>query len=431
MVYFSIGTFIMMLEILLGIAAFVFACPRRKWFWIRLPLAIGIALTAAYFFPLTNELAHNSAYSFLRIIYVLSLAFGAVLFCFDIKPFVALVFVSSGYALQHIGYQFYSIANSLTLSSIVRQFFSQNRHLTEYLFCFTATVLGFLILGIRSAKMKFYQRYDWRMSVIAVITIFICCGASRLIRLIPNVRTGGVESAFFSMLCCILALIIQFTMWDLANVKVSNIVTTQRLLQEQKQYAENKEFMETLNVRIHDIKHLLKDYEGELPKEYIDSFRKEFDFYDNRFVSNNPSLDALLTRFVYSNMHKGVTIKFIGDSALLDFMDELDLIVLFDNAVGNAIEAVLKLDRSKRTITILVDKKGNLASIVFLNYFDGQLKLEGNLPVSKKKEGAFFEHGFGMKSIRNVAKKYGGEMSFFTANGAFHLNVYLFDPRNQ
>ena len=45
------------------------------------------------------------------------------------------------------------------------------------------------------------------------------------------------------------------------------------------------------------------------------------------------------------------------------------------------------------------------------------------LPATHKKETDF--HGYGLKSIRQIARKYGGEMKFSHVDGWFQLSILI------
>ena len=60
------------------------------------------------------------------------------------------------------------------------------------------------------------------------------------------------------------------------------------------------------------------------------------------------------------------------------------------------------------------------------NYYSGRLRIENGLPVSDKDSS---EHGFGIKSMKLIAEKYGGGISVNTENDKFTLDIY-FETQN-
>ena len=67
---------------------------------------------------------------------------------------------------------------------------------------------------------------------------------------------------------------------------------------------------------------------------------------------------------------------------------------------------------------------GNLVAIHVENYYDGEdWGMEKGLPGTTKQNKSY--HGFGLRSIRMTAEKYGGEMSVHARNHLFILDVIL------
>ncbi len=428
MITFRPGSIYLMLEILLCEAVFAWSCPKRKYFIPRLILSIGICVVFSYFFPFFENNPLGSFYGLLRVTLSLGYSFLAIWFCFDIKPFSILTIVASGDALQHIGYQTLTFLRYLPIEGDYQTFLYENSSLLEALFVLFAAVIGFLLFGIPYWKKKFYEKYDPKLSVIAFVTIFFCLIVSRLINLIPGQsETRSIASVYFSVSSCTLALIIEFTIYERVELSTKNALLSLLLKEEEKQFEESKQLMKVINQRGHDLKHLLQDFQGELPKEYVENFKKELDFYDNRYVTDNPSLDVVLSNVYYRYHKEGISVRFVGNTADLKFMDEIDMVMLFTNALDNAIEAVMKIDESKRNIQIIVEKKGNMVSLLFVNYFDGNLELSSDgLPKTSKENNEKYEHGIGLSSILGIAQKYGGNIDCYSEDDVFHLNIYLF-----
>ncbi|MDO4852537.1 MAG: ATP-binding protein, partial [Clostridia bacterium] len=100
-----------------------------------------------------------------------------------------------------------------------------------------------------------------------------------------------------------------------------------------------------------------------------------------------------------------------------------DLCALFGNAIENAIEAVSKLsDPADRIISLQVRENRNMLVITVDNYYEGTLTLKDGLPDTTKSDVQ--NHGFGTKSIRRIAQKYGGEATI-TVDDMFHLAVII------
>lgn len=57
-----------------------------------------------------------------------------------------------------------------------------------------------------------------------------------------------------------------------------------------------------------------------------------------------------------------------------------------------------------------------------------ELVFQDGLPVTKRDK---YYHGFGMKSMERVVKKYGGSIAAAQRDGIFALDILLVDPRDE
>lgn len=106
-------------------------------------------------------------------------------------------------------------------------------------------------------------------------------------------------------------------------------------------------------------------------------------------------------------------------------MEKPDIYSLFGNALDNAIEAVRQVENPEmRIITMTVVGAMGMASICVENYYQGELlQLENGLPVTTKEDRIY--HGYGVKSMQYLVKKYKGEMAISTDQQVFSLKLLL------
>ena len=195
---------------------------------------------------------------------------------------------------------------------------------------------------------------------------------------------------------------------------------------ERKQYEQKKETVELINVKCHDMRHqidlLEKRGKGMDPQE-LDKMRELINIYDSSVQTGNETLDILLTeRSLYCEKY-GIRLSCIVDGSKLDFMSVSDICSLFGNALENAIRAVEILeDPEERIISLKVQEKNGMLLIRADNSFRGNLVFDGDLPQTTKKKDGY--HGYGLKSIQMVAKKYAGVMRIQT-DEQFVLTVMI------
>jgi len=101
-----------------------------------------------------------------------------------------------------------------------------------------------------------------------------------------------------------------------------------------------------------------------------------------------------------------------------------DVYAIFGNALDNAITAVEKIsDKEKRVINLKVLNQNNMFMLQLQNYYNGVLSFEDGMPLTTKTDKT--QHGFGVKSIRYLAEKYGGTMTVNAKDGIFTLQILL------
>lgn len=114
----------------------------------------------------------------------------------------------------------------------------------------------------------------------------------------------------------------------------------------------------------------------------------------------------------------------MADGSRLGFMKPHDIYALFGNALDNAITAVLKIDEhEKRVLDLKIIDQSDIMVIQVQNYFEGTIKYENGMPVTTKYEKN--EHGFGIKSMRYTAEKYGGTITTNAKDNIFTLQILL------
>ncbi len=102
-----------------------------------------------------------------------------------------------------------------------------------------------------------------------------------------------------------------------------------------------------------------------------------------------------------------------GNLAIAD----VDLCALFANLLDNAIEASRKLPEDESGITLTARADKGLFILKVENNYSGEiLGKDGALQTSKKDAA---NHGLGLAGVRDIAKRYGGEVSVEHGDGRF------------
>ncbi len=191
--------------------------------------------------------------------------------------------------------------------------------------------------------------------------------------------------------------------------------------QDRAQFESVKSNMDVINMKCHDLKHILDQIEGRLTEEEAVSLREAIQFYDANIKTGNEVLDVVLCEKAMTCQRNGISFSCMADGGRLDFLTPVQTYTLFGNIIDNAVEAVSPLPEGQRVISLTCREEGDGLVIEESNYFAGTLSLEGGLPVTDKADQS--RHGFGTKSIQYIAGQYGGVMDIKCIDNMFFLTI--------
>ena len=186
--------------------------------------------------------------------------------------------------------------------------------------------------------------------------------------------------------------------------------------------------IEMVNQKYHDLKHqiavLKKAIDSADAIKYLDEMENEIKIYEAQNKTGNKILDTVLTSKSIYCQSKGINLTCVADGAALEMMDSIDVSILFGNILDNAIESVNKIqDNQRKLIHLTVARQKGFLRIRAENCYVGDLVFQNGLPITTKKRK--FNHGYGLKSIQNIVKKYSGSVTFDTKNSWFEIRILI------
>ena len=413
-----------MLELLLSEMVFLFSFPKKKRIVWLLPLSSIVLLMtcfgAYYLFYQIFEL--KSPWFYLALLFTLiSLTVVTMYFCFDVPFIVILAACSGGVALQHINYHIYTIFSQIEAWQQFTPTF-----VLELIFNIVLDSIAFFTLGQIIKKQKYYKNYNGAIVILSAIIIGICIGLTRVYRrgYYSNIYNITVVSSY-AITCCLLCLFMLFFLWKFINLESENKIIKQLQKKEQKDYQLRKENIELLNIKFHDLKHMISHLGDKLTREEIKSLKQTLDVYDGFYKTGLASLDAILNEKVISCLSENITLTYMGSATCLSFVSDSDIYSLFGNILDNAIEAVRPIkDPKKRAISVVVETRGDFIYINAINYTINDIIFVDGLPkTSKTYEEGY--HGFGFKSLKRISENYQGGLSARVDKDLFILSCYL------
>ena len=157
---------------------------------------------------------------------------------------------------------------------------------------------------------------------------------------------------------------------------------------------------------------------------YIQQLLLSSDLKETAHVCDNELLNAIMAR--YKRQCDDMAITFTTDirSGVLNFMSDSDLTSLFCNLLDNATEAACKVPNSYIEVNICKRENTPFVLITVVNSCRINPFLNNNekLVSTKRDKHA---HGFGMKSIQNVCKKYNGDIQMYYSDDSLTFHTVI------
>lgn len=207
------------------------------------------------------------------------------------------------------------------------------------------------------------------------------------------------------------------------------LVALQTVLENQyAQYRLSRDTIDMINRKYHDLKHqiaaLRAEPDAEVREQWLREIEDDIRIYEAQNKTGNHVLDTVLTGKSLNCQKNGIELVAVADGGMLSFMDVMDICTIFGNALDNAIECEMKIpDPAKRVIRLMLSAQKQFLLLKVENYCPVKPEFRDGLPITTKGDSA--NHGFGMKSIRNTAQKYGGSMTASVEDDWFVLKVLI------
>lgn len=428
-------------ELMAAVNIFAVTFTRKKDGFVKKLLISGILITlvSAFYPAVMLEVFDFKTMGTLTIIinvgwysFLTMLIGGTVYYCYELTKADTIFLCAQGYALQHIEY---ILVNEVVAKGIWK---SMDDNIFFYIFiCGSTTVIFFgLVYLYISRNLKSLDEYlledtakNIAISVILFIVIVICTFMCQTIFVMGRLNyerinyLGAAVDVFF----CMMILVVGYAICQISSLSREKGIVEQLLYERKRQYELSKENIDVINRKCHDLKHQIKALENVDAAErldYIEELKQAINIYDSVVNTGNEVVDTILSEKSLNCESRNIRLSCICDASYLDFMSTLDIYALLGNALDNAIENVSKFkDEKKRVISLNISAVGDFLSIQTSNYCDSNIVFEDGIPKTSKKNKQY--HGYGLKSMKHIAKKYGGSMVCGVEDNTFTLQILL------
>lgn len=407
----------------------------------------GISLMMAYLKDFVMSFIDTSIFNtpYFVITYLMTMLSGLSVFAvfvasvhlvFETTIFHALFIGCASYATQNIA----RCALSLNLmrfgpiptfsSSILREKLGVLIYLSVYVVVYAACYFVFF---------RRYQSGDEDFITRRILAILIAVIAvNSLLSAVYPPRDSDQAAMLYTFVLlsriflCVMGLIMQFFVLDWLKLRFQQSQLEQLLESQKAQFEIAKKSIDTVNINAHDLKHQIAVITSAIQQSgstsaiesELNEMRRMIDTVDTAYRTGNKALDVTLTEKSRVCQSKEICFSVIADGAAVSFMSDVDIYILFGNALDNAIEATEAIaDPGGRIISASVRREQGIVSIHVENTFAQAPEFENGMPQTRKHDKAF--HGYGLKSIQRIVDKYGGNMKAHLIRNLFCLDVIL------
>ena len=414
------------IELLVAEAVFCRHLNRRRKFAARVAVAVFLIIAVSFYWPYKDSFMEVSRtvriYCIIRYMLLFALTIAGLYRCFQESASTVIFCATGAYAMQHL---------TFCIDRII--IWLMERHgmkvgqtgyvLLAVAVCLASYLTVDLVFVRRIQREKIEAEKEIYIPALLVLVFTVTVNYFRW-----NDIACNIYGAIISVLTCwILAGIFKYSR---LQQEISSIHQMMALKEEH--YRLSRDNIEAINIKCHDLKHQISRIRARNSQDDMDHYLQEVEqnilLYDSIAETGSDVLDVIFTEKKMYCEQNHITMNYMADGAKLNFMDECDLYTLFGNAVDNAVESVMKVNvPEKRTISISVRAKGSFVSIHLDNPYEGELLFRDGVPVTTKTNKTY--HGYGLKSIRLIVDKYGGQVSIAAEDGLFNLNILIPVPQ--
>lgn len=396
---------------------------------------LSIILLSVFTFILTKINIHSMIRTILSYITLLLIAYR--LFKGDVRK--KIFFVTMFY--------FFLIFTDILVANILSCFIGKdvkeiviNQTWARVLFSQISKLLLFIIL--RVIKNNYTERetdiprdyWYW------ILLVYLISGLNLLIvfkmgliinNLNVNIQYLTIAISLGSLLIVIITYYIFIKLNSLYNersnyriVGIKNEMLQKEMKEKERIYKGVRKFQHDFKNHIICLESLLKQEKFESANEYIDGLKDEVVETYTWIKTGNDVVDAILNQKKLEGTKKNIEMDMKINIPEGINIKPLDLCTILGNALDNSIEVNEKIeDIHRRNINVKINPYKDYLFIEISNpTLFNPIDEEGELKTTKKDKG---NHGFGMKSIKAVVKKYNGILNYEYDDGEFILSIML------
>ncbi len=282
-----------------------------------------------------------------------------------------------------------------------------------------AIVYSIYLIYLRKVGKQAIRIDEKRQFILASLVVMVAIYAMPFATAIPSNKITMILFSLLSAIIAFLGLLLENQLIQYKSAQLENAANKKLIEEQKKQYQLDKDIIDKLNIKAHDLHHQLEDGLP-LEKEYGNSLLSIVKAYDSIFHTGNEALDIVLSKISLRCQKQNINLTCMADGELLSFLKNEEIYSLFGNILDNAYESAILLENeNQRLISLIVFKEKGVITIKETNYYSGPDDFDSH-------KADRFNHGFGLLSIKQIVEQYGGKISLSKKDGIFTLKICFF-----
>lgn len=416
-------------------AAFIIVLPameKRNKFSLRVGLCIAgccifCALYTLFYFYMNSHINNDVIWLITMFLWVTVIAGVVIVTCFKLNPTSFFWVIIVAYATEHFVYVLVFQVVFMWLAGGSVNYWIQ---LPIYVIVSAgAYFVNYKLLKPNATYLdkRFLQdSVKNRLTFFILFLLFIAATVFNQLNAIGAGEHSNYLSAMSDLINCLFILVVQFVSLRVSRISSEKQISENLMKEAERQYEVFKMNVDYINIKCHDLKHELAAMHtaGIVDKKRIEEAERSIEIYEAFAKTGNKTLDVLLTEKNLLCLSNSIVFSYMADVSMLEIMSAADIYVLFGNLMDNAIEYLKKVeDEDNRFIRLFIKGQENMFLIHEENYCCDKIIFMDGLPLTTKNDST--SHGFGTKSMRQIARKYGGEMKTAVEDELFKVDIYI------
>lgn len=406
--------------------------PRKK---TEIAIVGGASLVMGVILAYSREYAHVSASAVLICTLLSSIIFWIIRrenFLYTISIVWAYY---SFYSLMQVFYVYWFVGQEKMVNGMFWGIFINIKApIRQFVYFYSLFITTFL-LGVfwKILHRKQVELRDYRMVLLGfcvAMTALLISYRGFLHDL--SVVEKEIQGVYFVTFLTTAVIILLFTLAFFRSKKIEKENVMLQLHDEivKVRYQELEEAVTKNRQLVHDINNhlvILQEYartkENEKIYQYIEEVRKQYEVTSQRRWTAHPVMDFILNQKKMEAEQNQISMKIYTKQGIQLPVSESEICVILGNILDNAIEAASKTEEKAGWIKITIGQQNEMTFLKIENNYQVEPIIKsGEYQTTKENKNA---HGYGIKSVKRIIKKYDGSISLEAKNHIFSVRICI------